>query len=325
MNQQFRSLLAAVLWLVAVVAIAFGAAGLVTALDAPPTGGDRPELTTRGDAIVTPALDAIQRDLEALSADVDALGTQGRGALASLVGSDLATVDTAVANGDALLVKIAGRVARIRAALDVVPLIGTPEAAFQVSDAVVDRYERLREAVTVVDGLQAAWARLTVGSVAASRLSALLAAHVEAVLAAAEQGRDADYEAAVRTLDTADTAIAEARRVRDVLAATVDVSVLDEWLDRNEAYDVALRGLYQALDDVGGRVTKAVRKAIDAEKAAKDRLPPDSRGLILIMADIGRGGMNEAVIAIEQARGRLADALEPVASATTPVAPTAAP
>lgn len=311
---RLRNLLSAVLWLVAVLAIALGAAGLVTAMDGPPTGGDRPELTTRGDAVVTPALDAIETELVALSADVDALGIQARGALAALVGSDLETVDRAVAAGDALLVEITARVVRIGVSLEAVPLVGTPEAAFQVSAAVLDRHERLRDAVTAVDGLQGAWTRLTVGSVAASRLSGLLTAHVDAVLAAAEQGRDADYEAAVATLDRADAAIADARRLRNVLAATVDVTVLDEWLDRNEAYDVALRGLYQALDDVGGRVTKAVREAIDAEKAAKDRLPPDSRGLIVIMAEIGRGGMNEAVIAIEQARARLADALEPAPS-----------
>ena len=51
-----------------------------------------------------------------------------------------------------------------------------------------------------------------------------------------------------------------------------------------------------------------------AERKAQDRLPPDTRGLVLIMAEIGRGGMNGAVIAIEQARGQLAEALaEPAA------------
>jgi hypothetical protein len=65
------------------------------------------------------------------------------------------------------------------------------------------------------------------------------------------------------------------------------------------------------LRDVGGRVTGSVREAVAAEEAARARLPPDARGMVLIMADIGRGGMNGAVIAIEEARGRLADALEP--------------
>lgn len=306
---RIRSLLGALAWLVAALAIALGAAGLVTAMDAPPTG-DRPEWTSRGDAVVAPALAAIESDLVTLSADVDALGIQARGALASLIGSDMATVDGAIAAGDGLLVEITLRVAAIHQALEGVPLIGTPAAGYQVSTTVRDRYDRLRAAVTEIDGLDGAWVRLTTGSVAASRLSSLLAAHDQAVLDAAELGRDADYVTAVKTLDAADTAIADARRLRDVLASTVDVAVLDQWLDRNAGYDVALRGLYQALDDVGGRVTKAVRDAIDAERAAKERLPADSRGLILIMAEIGRGGMNGAVIAIEEARGRLAHALE---------------
>ena len=306
-----RSLPAALAWLVAVLAIALGAAGLVTAMDAPPAGRDRPELTVRGDAIVDAALDAIESELATLSADVDALGTQARGALASLVGSDMTTVDGAIAAGDGLMVQVTLRVATIRQALAEVPLIGTPQARYQVSSAVRDRYDRLRAAVAEVDGLDGAWARLTTGSVAASRLSTLLAAHDQAVLSAAGLGRDAKYKEAVETLDGADAAISDSRRLRDVLANTVDVVVLDQWLDRNAGYDVALRGLYQALDDVGGRVTRAVREAIDAEKAAKERLPGDSRGLILIMGEIGRGGMNGAVIAIEQARGRLADALTP--------------
>jgi len=65
-------------------------------------------------------------------------------------------------------------------------------------------------------------------------------------------------------------------------------------------------------------VTKDVRAAIDAERAAKDRLPPDSRGLIVIMSEIGRGGMNSAVIAIEEARGRLSEALAAAAPSGSP-------
>ena len=45
-------------------------------------------------------------------------------------------------------------------------------------------------------------------------------------------------------------------------------------------------------------------------------LPPDTRGLVVIMAEIGRGGMNGAVITIEEARAKLADALEPPPAAS---------
>ena len=57
-------------------------------------------------------------------------------------------------------------------------------------------------------------------------------------------------------------------------------------------------------------VTDAVKEAIAAEQRAKERLPPDTRGLVVIMAEIAQGGMNQAVIAIEGAKGRLTAAID---------------
>jgi hypothetical protein len=172
--------------------------------------------------------------------------------------------------------------------------------------------------VASTQGLEAAWLELASGSAAAARLSSLLAAHDEAVIAAAAQGRDAKYEEALTILDDADRTIDDAKLLRNQLARTVDVTTLDEWLERSGRYDAALRDLYAALVDSDGRITGAVREAMTAEEKAKDRLPPDTRGLVLIMAEIGRGGMNGAVVAIEQARGRLTEALaEPTASPGT--------
>jgi hypothetical protein len=130
------------------------------------------------------------------------------------------------------------------------------------------------------------------------------------VLTAAELGRAARYEDAVASLDEADATILAARALRTQLSNTVDVTVLDEWLGRNAAYDAALRNLYVEYDRVGNTVTQALRDAIEAEAAAREQLPPDTRGLVVIMAEIGRGGMNGAVIAIEQARGRLTAAID---------------
>jgi hypothetical protein len=313
-----RSLAAALLWLVAAIAIALGAAGLVTAMDPPPSELGRTDLTASGDAIVAPRLDAIEAQVATLANDVDLLGVQARGALAALSGADQATVDAAIAAGDAHLLDATIGALAIRHALDAVPLIGTPEDAYRVSDTQRARFERLARAVAEVDGLESAWAGLGTGSLAASRLSGLLADHDAAIETATGQGRDAEYAAAIETIATAAAAISEARELRDTLARTVDVTVLDQWLDRNAAYDDALRDLYAALDGVGGRVTDDVRVAIDAEQAARERLPGDSRGLILIMAEIGRGGMNHAVIAIEEARGAMADALAPIAPSDAP-------
>ncbi|MEJ7748453.1 MAG: hypothetical protein WKF56_04070, partial [Candidatus Limnocylindrales bacterium] len=184
-------------------------------------------------------------------------------------------------------------------------------AVQQVSDPVAARAGRLRAALPITEPLDAAWDRLTTDSLRAMRLSSLLTSQVDTVLDAATLGRNARYQEAVEVLAKASEAIRDARRVRDRLATTIDVTVLDEWLDRNEAYGAALGDLYLALDAGHGRVTRRVRAAAAAERDAKASLPADSRGLSLIMTEIGRGGMDGAVIAIEQARRDLAAAVGP--------------
>jgi alkylhydroperoxidase/carboxymuconolactone decarboxylase family protein YurZ len=104
--------------------------------------------------------------------------------------------------------------------------------------------------------------------------------------------------------------IAEARELRDRLAATTDVETLSSWIDRNAAYDAALRQLYEALLESKGKVTDRVRSAIGAEQVARQQLPADTRALVVIMSDIAQGGLNQAVIAIEEARGALGSALD---------------
>lgn len=305
-------------WLALIVLIALGAAGLVTGMDRPPGSVARPEVAYAGDAEVALLLDHAQAQLAAVADEVQALGTQARGALSALNGSEPATVDAAIAEGDRLVADITTRAAALRRELDQVPYLGTPQAPLMLSDAIITRHAALVEATSATGGLDGDWGRLTVGSVSAARMSALLAEHDRLAGEAAAHGRKARYREALQVLDQADERLADARRLRDVLVRTVDVSVLDEWIGRNADYDVALRGLYQAISTVGGRVTAAVREAIAVEAAAKARLPPDSRGLVIIMAEIGRGGMNGAVIAIEEARGRLSAALEDAAASPAP-------
>ena len=50
---------------------------------------------------------------------------------------------------------------------------------------------------------------------------------------------------------------------------------------------------------------RAARAAFAAERRAYERLPGDTRALIVIMADVAQGGLNQAVISIEVARGEL--------------------
>jgi hypothetical protein len=305
-------------WLAIIVVIALGAAGLVTALDHPPGTAARSDLTTAGDAEVNRMLDAASDDLQGLADQVEALGIQARGALAALNGTDTAVGEEAIAKGDALVTDVIQRTRALRQRLASVPYVGTPDAGLRVSASTVARHAALVAALDATDGLDASWARLSVGAVAATKMSTLLAEHDRLVGQAAERGRNAKYAEAIKLIDQADGQLATARTVRNQLANTVEVSVLDEWIARNAAYDVALRDLYSAISKVGRKVTATVKAAVKAEAAARANLPPDRRALVVIMADIGRGGMNGAVIAIEEARATLTDALDADVAAGSP-------
>ena len=310
MSRRLRTFFGALVWFAIIVLIALGAAGLVTGLDRAPGSAGRPELTAAGDAAVVPMLDAAEADLGALADQVEALGRQARGALAALNGADATTGETAIAEGDRLVAEVIRRTMAVRRELAAVPYVGTAEAGLTVSDAIVSRHAALVAALDATDGLDTSWARLSIGAVAATRMSGLLGEHDRLVGQAAERGRLAKYAEAMKLITQAEAQLAAARTIRDQLINTVDVSVLDEWIKRNAEYDVALRDLYTAISKVKGKVTAATQAAVKAEAAARKRLPPDTRGLVIIMADIGRGGMNGAVIAIEEARAKLTDAIE---------------
>ena len=66
-----------------------------------------------------------------------------------------------------------------------------------------------------------------------------------------------------------------------------------------------------ALARADGKITDDVRDERDAEQAARRRLPPDSRALIVDHRGDRQGRDERAVIAIEEAKARLADALDP--------------
>ncbi len=317
--------LAAAAWLALMVLIALGGAGIVNAMDHQPGTPARAELTSSGDREVEPMLDAAAADLVALADQVAALGVQARGALAALNGSDISTVEAAIADGNGLVADLRVRTSALRRELAAVPYVGTPSSAIALSNDVASRHVALVASLDATEGLDDAWERLTLGSISATRMSGLLAEHDVLVGQAAERGGAAKYDEAIVLLDRADATIAQARQLRNQLANTVDVTVLDEWLDRNADYDVALRGLYQAIATVSGTVTDSVREAIAAEQAARDRLPPDTRGLVVIMAEIGRGGMNGAVIAIEEARGKLISSIDAAGTAAAEPGSSAAP
>ncbi len=313
-----RALVVRLGWLAAALLIAFGAAGAVTAMQHTPGTPARAELTWAGDQAVGPALDAAAAELQALADDVDTLGTTARQSLSTVVG-DPAGLQDLITAGATQLATVDAQARRVEAALDAVPSMG-PDPALLVAGDVRRRYDVLAATSGLTAGLEADWAALTGRALDAATLTGLLTRHDQETADATNQGSAAHYEAALALLDKSDATVAEARAIAGRLGRTADVSTLTSWLDRNAAYDAAVRDLYQSLVDAKGRVTDKVRAAFNAEKEARAGLPGDTRGLVVIMAEVAQGGLNQAVISIEDVRGSLAAAIETQAILKSPPA-----
>lgn len=326
-----RRLLIALVWLAMAVVIALGSAGMASALNHAPATDTRPELTWAGDQQAGTALDAATVKLQTLSDAVDALGASSKDALVSLVAGDTTGLSGALDKGTTQLAAISTATADLRTALAAVPYTG-PQAALHLSADVIARYQQLAATPALTVNLADDWTVLSARAMAASGVPALLALHDRQTAAAAKQGQASHYQQALALLDAPAATLAQARALRDQLAKTADVSTLSSWLDRQAAYDAALHNLYTAMLASKGKVTNDVRAAFAAEEAAKAALPANTKGIAVIMGDIARGGLNQAVIDIELARGALAAALAaqpqppaPSPGASSAPAPSAAP
>ena len=295
------------------LAIAIGSAGVVALWSHPPGTAARAELTWAGDTKLGGALDGAEAELGAIAADTDRLAVLARGAIASLSASDQQPFGDALAEGTSLADTIETNSAALGDALAALPG-GAPADILTYNTEVLAKRAGLLSALDATEGLGRSWTTLTSRSLQASRLISLLASHDATVGSAAARGRSSDYLGALTTLDAAMAQLDEALDIRNQLANTTDVSTLDEWMQRNRRYDRALMDLYGALRDSGGVIDDAVRSAFQEEGLARADLPPDTKGLVVILADVGQGGLNQAVIAIDQARARLGLALDALSS-----------
>ena len=305
-----------IVWLLLAAVIAVGGAGLVTALANQPGTASRAELTDAGDRAAAPGLEAARTNLAALTGDVDRLGELGRGALAALVASDFKSLDTAVADGQTLAHSVEGRSGQIREELRTLPGSG-PGERLTWSPETLHRRDVALAAVDATGGLEVAWIRLAAGSSVANRLSVLLTDHDRIAGQAAATGRKLQFAAALKTLAVAQDKLKAAKALRDSFAGTgIDVTTLTQWIDRNTEYDAALEHLYKATIAAKGRITKDLRQAAVDERKAHDLLPSNTSGLVIILAEIGRGGLNQAVIGIEQTKAKLQAAVDELSGAT---------
>ena len=315
-SSRLRRLLARIGWLAAVVVLSLGTAGIVGGMSQPPVSGERPELTWAADQAVEPGLAAASSDLSLLSAEVDQLGTLGRNALSELVNRDDSHLTSTIAAGTALTGKIGQDTAAIRVKLAALPVIGTGDETMIGAD-LRRRYDAIVVALSATAGLQSSWLSLTDGAASATALTGDLADHDTIAAQAVKLGSTGQYAKALSTMAKAEDSLGLAATRRDVLEITVDVTVLTEWIDRNAAFDTAATNLYKLLVASPHKITPAIRTAFASLTAAKDNLPPDTRGLELILDDLARGGLNQAVIEIENSKASLANAVALIAGMTS--------
>jgi hypothetical protein len=151
-----------------------------------------------------------------------------------------------------------------------------------------------------------------------ARLTSLITDHDTTVVTATEQGRNRQYAKAATTLEDALATMTEIEALRRRLIATSEHTILDEWIERTKDYDVALRNVYLALKASKGKVTVEVQSARREERLAFDQLPPDRRTILVIISEVTRNGLTQAVLAIEDAHSRLDEALAAVGAPPSP-------
>jgi len=312
MPRTLRRTLLAILWLLVAAVIAIGGAGLVAATTNPPGTASRAELTAAGDAAARPGLVHATSEIGGLSDDVQRLGDLGRAGLVALVGSDFTTLDSIVADGQTLAGQVEERSNAVRAELAQLPGAG-PDEELSWSPETTRQRDVALGALDATQGLQGAWIKLAAGATTASKLTSLLTDHDTIAGQAAASGRAGKYAAALKTLDQAAAKLDQAKALRNILSNTIDVSTLSQWIDRNSEYDTALSNLYRATIAAKGRITNDLKNAAIEERRAHSFLPANTSGLVIILAEIARGGLNQAVIGIEQAHDQLQAAVDDLA------------
>lgn len=296
-------------WAFLLALLAISGAGLVESAWHAPGSPARAELTWAGDSAIAARLDLATIELQRISDDVEQLATEAKTALEEVVSSDPTRLQDAILRGNDIAAALDSEAFDLREALSGLPGDG-PNAAVEFSNPTLVRRAAILAAIDSAASLAASWSQVSARAADAATLTALIAKHDSTVLEAAAKGVSKKYKEAIPILDQALLIVADVKALRVRLIAGSEPSVLDEWIERDAAYDLALKALYAALvKSKGNPLTLAVQSARRDERAAFALLPPDRRTIIIIVAEVARGGLTQAVLAIDEANGRIDDAL----------------
>lgn len=295
-------------WAVLFAVLAASGAGLVDGTWHAPGSPARAELTWDGDAALGERLDVATEELKRIADGVEELDNLAKTALSEVASVDPSRLNAALETGAEVATAIESATFDLQQVLSGLPGDG-PTAALEYSNDTLVRRAAILAAIDAAASLAGQWSQVVKRSADAAQLRATIATHDTTVLAGAAKGVGGKYKDASATLAGALLTVADIKALRVRLIAGTEPTVLDEWIERNQAYDIALKGLYDALVKSKGEVTLAVQSARREERAAFGQLPPDRRTILVIVAEVARGGLTQAVLAIDEARGRIDEAL----------------
>jgi len=295
-------------WTILYAAFAAAGAGLIGESFHAPGSPARAELTYSGDAALGARLDDAAARLHAIANQVDTLSADAKTALEEVADTDPTRLRAALEDGGQTATSIATATRDLKESLAGLPGDG-PGAAVTYSNATLVRRAAIISAIDTSSGLASLWQTVTGGAANAGHLINLIDSHDATVLQAAAKGRAHAYSEGAKILDSALDTIAEVQQLRTTLISDTGDTVLDEWIRRTSNYDKALQALYRALVKSHGAITIDVQSKRRDEQAAFAELPPDRRTIIVIVSEVARNGLTEAILAIDDASGRIDDAL----------------
>jgi hypothetical protein len=306
------TLTSGIAWTMLAIAVALGSAGLTAQLSHVPGGPQRQELTWGADEALSTRLTAATASLKDIAANVDRMASAAKDALGSVTSVDPQTLQNDIERGNGAAVLITQGTEDLRNALAGLPGDG-PDAAVVYSNPILVRRAQILAALDAALTLADSWNSVTAKSLDAARAAGLLNTHNQQVFDATQlvTGSPANpaYGDAVAKIETAKITLSDIASLRDLIVAGTDTNVLDQWINVNTAFDNALEGLYNALQASHGRNTVTVQAAYREEQNAFKNLPSDNRAIVVIVAQIAQGGLNQAVLAINDAQGRIDEVL----------------
>ncbi|MBI3751997.1 MAG: hypothetical protein HY263_10145 [Chloroflexi bacterium] len=298
-------------WLAVAAALALGGAGIVGQVSHPPGDSRREELTYTADVALKVRLDALAAQLTDVGSLVDGLSGDAKASLVAVTSGDGTALQEALERGTGRARSAESTVDAIRTSLAGLPGEG-PAAAVSYANATLVRRADLLAALDAVGSLSDLWDSVTGKAAQAASLTLAIRDHDATVANAASLGVQAQYQAALDELTKAAALLSQIAQLRAEIVTSTEQTVLDDWISRHDRYDRALATLYQALKQSGGKRSPTVDEAYRQENLARQGLPPDNRQIVVIVAEVAQAGLNQAVVAIEDARGRIDEAVAAV-------------